>query len=125
MSFEDDTPRPDTVSETAETPDSARIAELNDQLRIHRTGGEIKLTSGVRALGEAAIAAILVKLTVFSFTPGNDPYGERDFGIVEYEGETINWKIEYYDKSKQYLSPDPSDPSVTTRVLFIMLREEN
>ena len=31
------------------------------------------------------------------FEADNDPYGEHDFGSFEYSGETIFWKIGYYD----------------------------
>jgi hypothetical protein len=46
------------------------------------------------------------------------------FGSFEVEGETIFFKIDYFDKSLTHHSPDPSDPSVTERVITIMLAEE-
>ena len=58
------------------------------------------------------------------FTDDNDPHGEHDFGIVEHGGVRSFWKIDYYDREMQMLSPDPADPSVTTRVLTVMLAEE-
>jgi hypothetical protein len=58
------------------------------------------------------------------FTPDNDPYGEHDFGSFSYAAETIFWKFDYYDLDLQMHSPDPSDPTVTTRVLIIMLADE-
>ena len=36
----------------------------------------------------------------------------------------IFFKIDYYDKALAAHSPDPSDPSVTERVITIMLSEE-
>tara|TARA_Y100000815_G_C12948051_1_gene351839 strand:- start:59 stop:265 length:207 start_codon:yes stop_codon:yes gene_type:complete len=58
------------------------------------------------------------------FTSDNDPYGEHDFGTLTVGGRRINWKIDYYDNDLKYGSPDPADPSVTTRVLTIMLASE-
>jgi hypothetical protein len=59
-----------------------------------------------------------------NFGPDNDPYGEHDFGIFELDGQTLNWKIDYYDRLLEWGSPDPADPAVTRRVLTILLAEE-
>jgi Protein of unknown function (DUF3768) len=40
------------------------------------------------------------------------------------DGHKIFFKIDYFDKSRILRSPDPSDPSVTERVITIMLAEE-
>ena len=54
----------------------------------------------------------------------NDDAGEHDFGSFEFCGETIFWKIEYYDLDFQMHSLDPSDPNITARVLTILLGHE-
>ena len=40
------------------------------------------------------------------------------------EGERLLFKIDYFDRSLTGHSADPADPSITTRVLTIMLAEE-
>src|SRR3546814_15161015 len=45
-----------------------------------------------------------------AFGPNVDPHGERDFGRFEFAGETLYWKIDYYDRALTYGSPDPTDP---------------
>lgn len=125
MSLEDDGPRPPSAPNSPEQPKSARIAELNDHLRVHRVGGRVMMTNGIAALGPVAVAAILVKLTAFSdFNRDNDPHGERDLGLFDHDGERILWKVDAYDLAMQYGSPDAADPAVTTRVLTIMRAEE-
>ena len=58
------------------------------------------------------------------FCHANDPYEEHDFGSFEAEGHTIFFKIDYFDRNLKYLSPDPTDPVVTVRVITVMLADE-
>jgi hypothetical protein len=102
-----------------------RIRELNHTLRRFHVGGRIVFTTGIHALGSEPLARILAAIAIFdSFTPDNDPYGEHDCAVMTVQGERIIWKIDYYDKSLSYASPDPSDPKVTCRVMTIMLASE-
>jgi hypothetical protein len=39
-------------------------------------------------------------------------------------GHDLFWKIDYYDPTLQHHSDDPSDPSLTIRVMTVMLTEE-
>ena len=110
------------MSENAER--AAKIAELNDQCRRGRNG-LITLSEAVSTLKPADQAAIYRLVRDFNtFTPDNDPYGERDYGSFEYQGELMCWKIEYYAPDLHYGSEDPSDPAQTQRVLFIMYMVE-
>jgi len=104
-----------------------RIAELNDQLRttFNPAAGRITYTHGVGALEDEDRAQIFTLVKTFNnFTEDNDPYGEHDFGKVEYNGHTAFFKFDYYDKSLRKGSPDPSDPNVTERVMTILLARE-
>ena len=40
------------------------------------------------------------------------------------DGQRVFFKIDYFDESLSYHSLDPADPSVTKRVITIMLAEE-
>jgi len=103
-----------------------RIRELNDALRHGHPGiGTIMVTNGVRDMGFEFLNKVNHAVADFdNFSEDNDPYGEHDFGSVYIEGEKIFWKIDYYDLSLKYHSPDVNDPSVTHRVLTIMLASE-
>jgi hypothetical protein len=104
---------------------TARIRALNDQLRQHLTGGTAVITPGVAALGAEAVERIVKTIAVFDdFCHANDPYEEHDFGSFEADGHTIMFKIDYFDCDLSMHSPDPADPSVTQRVITIMLAEE-
>ncbi len=105
--------------------DIATIRYLNDQLRQSLAGGVLVMSAGVIALGPARQLMILQAVASFdSSDESNDPYGDHDFGAVEVEGDRLFWKIDYCDQTLSAHSPDPADPSVTTRVLTIMLAEE-
>jgi len=98
------------------------IKTLNDNFRKTFIGGRVMLTSGIRAKTQDEIAEILEKVRSFdNFTTANDPYGEHDFGSFDYKGQKIFWKIDYYDLNYEYMSENPADPTITNRVLTIML----
>ena len=102
-----------------------RIRALNDDLRQDLLGGLAVMTPGIAALGQQAVERIVKTIAVYDdFCHSNDPHEEHDFGSFEADGQTIFFKIDYYDKTRTYHSPDPSDPSVTERVITIMLADE-
>jgi hypothetical protein len=104
---------------------TARTRALNDQLRQHLTGGMAVITPGVAALGPEAVERIVKTIAVFDdFCHANDPHEEHDFGSFEADGQMIYFKIDYFDRELSMHSPDPADPSVTQRVITIMLAEE-
>src|SRR5438132_2609435 len=104
------------------TTKTEQIRALNDELRQHLLGGLAVITPGVAALGQAAVERIVKTIAIFDdFCHANDPHDEHDFGSFNAEDETLFFKIDYYDKSLTMHSPDPSDPSVTERVITVML----
>ena len=105
--------------------DADRIRALNDILRRTLSGGTLVLTAGIVALSRERQQIILDAVAAFDgFDPGNDPHDEHDFGAVEAAGERVFFKIDYYDRSGRFASPDPADSSATHRVLTIMLAHE-
>ena len=102
-----------------------RISTLNDELRIHRKGGKVVITSDVAALPASTILKLDRAIVTFNnFDVPNDPNGEHDFGKIRVDGIEFFFKIDAYDLSGQYGSPDPSDPTVTLRVMTIMRADE-
>lgn len=105
--------------------DTDRIRALNDHARQHFVGCRVVITAGIQSLGEAAVTAVLRAVQTYDqFTADNDPYGEHDFGSFTHEGQMVFWKWDYYDLDFSMHSPDAADPTVTARVLTIMLAEE-
>ena len=107
------------------TKNAKKIAELNDDLRKHGRGGRIMLTSGIQALGQAAINKVLNEVRAFiDFTKNNDPWGEHDCAVLTVDNNKVIFKVDYYDRDLQYASPDPADALKTCRVMTILLAEE-
>lgn len=99
----------------------AKIRDLNDHLRKTFTGGTVLLTRGIRAKPPLELCEILEKVKNFNdFNPSNDPYLEHDGASFNYKGDKIIWKIDYYNNDNTYLSPDPSNPAHTHRVMTVM-----
>jgi hypothetical protein len=105
--------------------DTDRIRTLNDQLRRNLRGGKAVMTPGIAALGSEAVQRLVQTIATFDdFCIANDPHGEHDFGAFEFDGASIMFKIDYYDRNFEFHSPDPTDPAVTERVITLMLAEE-
>ena len=104
-----------------------KIAHLNDKARKGLLPGSTKmlLTRMVAALPDPTLLYLRRAVAEFdAFTEDNDPYGERDFGSIELEGERYFWKIDYYDRSLRFGAEDPSDTAETVRVLTLMHASE-
>lgn len=106
--------------------DLLAIRRLNDLARTAMgVASKLIQTPGINALPPATQSRIREKVELFdTWTKGNDPHGEHDFGNFEHDGNRIFWKIDYYDRALEYGSEHPEDPAQTTRVLTIMLAEE-
>jgi hypothetical protein len=116
---------PGTSFASYQQAQSAKIRDLNDRFRWGLEGGSIVVTSGVHALGFVRVLGLIEEVKTYGdFTADNDPHGEHDFGSFELFNQTFFWKIDYYDKSCEFGSEDPSDPVQTTRVLTLMLASE-
>ncbi len=111
---------------TTDNPKSStRIRALDDAFRRSFVGGAVVLTAGVAAIPAVQRRSLLRMVRDFeAFDEDNDPHGEHDLGAVELGDIRCFWKIDDYDREMKSLSPDPADPSVTTRVLTVMLTEE-
>lgn len=102
-----------------------QIKHLNDLLRQKHIGGRIMITHGVQQLGTEDLKSLLGVIAEFDdFHDHNDPRGEHDCATLEFNGEKYIWKIDYYDLSLSFHSPDFSDPFITERVMTVMRLEE-
>jgi hypothetical protein len=101
-----------------------KIKQQNDLAR-RRLACRTVMTCGIAALSPDDQLNIVNQVRNFDqFNQDNDPHGEHDFGSFKYGKEKIFWKFDYYDKSLEYGSEDPSDPAQTTRVLTTMFAHE-
>lgn len=127
---------------SAETNDhTAEIAALNDAARAgtlatSRTVFTRALAdilagddedAGTRQLnlmiGQRALRRLINETLI---DPDNDPHGERDFGVVEYQGHKIFWKIDVYanDGTFQWGSETPWDGERSFRIVTVMLASD-
>ncbi|TPE47884.1 DUF3768 domain-containing protein [Amaricoccus solimangrovi] len=124
-----------TILEIERGDEQARlIAEQNDRFRTSwgadaSVPGRIVMTPGVADLGPLALLRLIVAVRNFdAFSADNDPWGQRDFGIVAVGqgGETVRvyFKIDLYDADYTFGSEAPEDPERTRRVLTLLLPEE-
>ena len=105
-----------------------KIAELNDKLRqniFHSGKDKVVLAREFSLLPFDEQLRILTQVKEFKdFNEGNNPYGQRDFGKIEHNGEDYFFKIDYYDNDLVFGSEKPEDENITTRVLTVMKASE-
>ena len=113
---------------TGENQDiTCTICALNDAFRstLQPALGQVFITSGISSLSDKAVRDIAELVKAYArFEPDNGPYGEHDFGSLDYQGMRVFWKIDYYNQDLTGGSENPADPAHTKRVLTIMLAEE-
>ncbi len=108
----------DTKQAVNET--SAKIAATNDKFRKSNPA-HYTMTYGIMA--KMDVGEVVRAVQKFdNFNEDNDPYGEHDFGKFVLDGETVFWKIDYYDSELMGWC-DPLSQECT-RVLTVMLAEE-
>ena len=114
------------VWQQADSPNTARVRELNDLFRTKGLGiGSLMITSGLQEKGDDFVVRAVDAVRTFdAFSEDNDPWGEHDFGSIELEGEKIFFKIDPYNLDCTAGSENPANAGFTHRVLTIMLANE-
>lgn len=108
--------------------EAIKIALLNDALRERGDGGEIVMTPAFAAIPidvRDELIRLIRRYDQFDEDKGsNDPYSERDFGMVSLRTYRAYFKIDYFDLEMECRCEDPADPSQTNRVMTLMLQDE-
>lgn len=114
----------DQLSRTAALNDRVRQG-LDPRARIVITAAcAAALTDGDSLQETVGIYGdLLMAIDRCNFAP--DECVERRRGEVTFRGQQIRFAIDYYDLSIEWGSENPADPAVTTRVMTIMLPEDD
>lgn len=74
---------------------------------------ELAGTRGVSELGQGAIDHLVRQMMMFEdFNEGNDPYGDRDFGKLAYQGQAVFFRMQ------------PHESPEFERRIFLMMPED-
>ncbi len=115
--------QPVPITPLGETNSRFRSEVLQGRPGRHR----ILSTQGIQALGPTAVQEILYLVLSFreeDFRESFDPHGDRDFIVVHHQGKKVWAKVDTYDTTLEWMSPDPTDDAVTVRVLTLMMPDE-
>lgn len=122
----------------ADTDHTAEIAALNDAARagslvtsktvFTRALADILAGEdpdpGTRQLnlmiGQGALRRLINETPI---DPGNDPHGERDFGVVQFLSRKLFWKVDAYENDGTFSwgASNPADAATSYRIVTIML----
>jgi hypothetical protein len=123
---------------TQETTRTAEVAQLNDAARAGTlSNARTVLTRALAGLlagdsddpairqvrlfqGQCAMRRLINETPI---DPGNDPQGERDFGVVTYLDRKIFWKVDVYENDGTFSwgAETPWDAKTSYRVVTVML----
>ena len=112
------------TAETARLNDLARKSPRTVNASWLATGGVAALLAEGAVDEDRGQVMALALARYASFDEGDDPYGERDFGVLELWGERLFWKIDYYHPDRDEHSPVKWSTELTRRVVTIMLASE-
>jgi signal recognition particle subunit SEC65 len=106
------------------------IARLNDRCRhgLDRTGRIVITRTCLGTFADNRMAEIITQAQILAevrkFTYPDDDRTERDHGQIRYRDQPVYFQIHAFDADLKWGSPDPTDASVTRRVMTIMVRED-
>jgi len=90
--------------------------DLNDQLRTTFKGGRVQMTPGVYELDARLRGRALYVMSRYNRFHESS---EHDHGVFIFSGFSFEWHIEYRGEDGTGVSPDPTDPERTFRVLTL------
>jgi hypothetical protein len=93
-----------------------KIIALNDQLRTTFKGGRVQMTRDFFELDSRLRGRAMC---VMSRHNKFDDDSEHDWGVFIFAGYSFEWAIEYRGQDTTGVSPDPSNPKQTFRVLTL------
>ena len=107
------------------------IASDNDKLRQsifdmkHMGKNKLVLSHDVSQLNPIDKLEVLKLVRDFkTFTSGDDPWGEHDFGSFDFKDIKYFWKIDYYDNDLKFHSEDKLNAEKTIKVLTVLRASE-
>ena len=117
------------ATEIALLNDAARAGKLPTSRIVFTRGltdllaGDVDETAARQInlmLGQRALCQLINETPIES---DNDPHGERDFGVVEFRGNKVFWKIDVYanDGTFSWGSETPWDAEQSFRLVTVML----
>jgi hypothetical protein len=98
-----------------------KVVALNDQLRTTFKGDRVQMTRSVHDLDDrlrGRALAVLARYNKFDAT------SEHDRGVFIFAGFAFEWWIEYRSNDGTDVSPDPTDPNRTMRVLTLYVTDD-
>ena len=84
---------------TQETTKAARNDQIRKSAPLMHKDDRFMITRALTAMGQSAVLEALKQTAAQTdFEPGNDPYGEHDFGAFTLStGDKCFWKIDDYN----------------------------